>query len=283
MHTRLDCLPCFMRQALNGARLTSPEDVGKQRDILSVVAKKISEMDTSHPPPSLAGDMYREITRISGSKDPFQAYKQKSNREALSLLPDLRTGMDREKDRLFFALRISIIGNYMDAGVAREFDWRTALHQEEDSRWAELHYRQFKNRLDRSSKILILGDNCGEIALDTLLAEELTRVGHEVTYAVRGQPILNDATLEDARQVGMSDICRVIASGSDCPGTVLSRCTEKFLREMESADIVISKGQGNFEALCEEKSGIYFAFKVKCEVVADLVDRPIGSSIFRLI
>jgi len=283
MHTRLDCLPCFLRQALNGARLTASRDEDKQRRILSVVAQRISEMDTNRPPPSLAGDMYGEITRISGSKDPFHAYKQKSNREAMSLLPDLRTGMNKEKDRLFFALRVSIIGNYMDAGVAREFDWRTALHEEEDSRWAELHYERFKARLTQPLKVLILGDNCGEIALDTLLAEELTRMGHEVTYAVRGQPILNDATLEDARQVGMNDICRVIASGSDCPGTVLSRCTENFLGEMECADMIISKGQGNFEALCEEKSGIYFAFKVKCEVVADLVHRPIGSSIFRLI
>ncbi|MFP4169279.1 MAG: damage-control phosphatase ARMT1 family protein [Desulfonatronovibrionaceae bacterium] len=283
MHTRLDCLPCFLRQALHGARLTSPNDTKAQEKILRRAAEMISEMDTRHPPPLLAGRMYADIAETSGTSDLFHQYKQKCNREALALLPELERRLDREEDRLFFALRVSIVGNYMDAGVAREYDWRGALEQEEDSCWAELHYNQFQRHLAEASKVLILGDNCGEIALDTLLAKELVRQGHAVTYAVRGQPILNDATLEDARQVDMFGICRVMPSGSDCPGTVLSRCTEEFKSELCSSDIVISKGQGNFEALGEEKSGIYFAFKVKCEVVADLVGLPIGSSVFRRI
>ncbi|MGM0611383.1 MAG: damage-control phosphatase ARMT1 family protein [Thermodesulfobacteriota bacterium] len=283
MHTRLDCLPCFMRQALNGARLTSPNDLQTQKKILSAVAQSIARMDTRLSPPHLAGQIYAQITEISGTDDPFADYKKKSNSEVMALLPEIRSRILREEDRLFFALRMSIIGNYMDAGVARDFDWQSALKNEKDARWAELHYPDFKNKLKKENKILIIGDNAGEIALDTLLVRELVELGNDVTYAVRALPILNDATVEDARDVGMTDICEVISSGSDCPGSVTSRCTDEFLKKMHEADLVISKGQGNFEALSEEKNGIYFAFKVKCEVVAELVGLPIGSSIFRFI
>ncbi len=283
MYTRLDCLPCFLRQALNGARLTAPQNPEKQRQILATVSEEISRMDTRLSPPHLAGGMYSRITEISGTKDPFSAYKEKSNAAVLDLLPQVISQLENEKDRIFFALRLSIIGNYMDAGAGREFDWQTALYAEKDSRWAELHYPRFRDELSRPGKVLIIGDNAGEIALDTILVKELNRLGHQVHYAVRGTPILNDATMEDARQVGLTEICNVFSSGSDCPGAVTSRCSKDFLQRMDEADVVISKGQGNFEALSEEKSGIYFAFKVKCEVVSNIVDLPIGTSVFRLI
>jgi uncharacterized protein with ATP-grasp and redox domains len=127
---------------------------------------------------------------------------------------------------------------------------------------------------------MILGDNAGEIGMDTLLVKQLQNLGAEVTYVVRGAPILNDATLEDARFVGMDRLCRVISSGADSPGTVLSRCHSDFLEELYAAPIVISKGQGNFEALHGRLSGAFFALKVKCPVVARLTGFPVRTSVF---
>jgi hypothetical protein len=127
---------------------------------------------------------------------------------------------------------------------------------------------------------MILGDNAGEIGMDTLLVKQLKALGAEVTYVVREKPILNDATMEDAQFVGMDRLCRVISSGVDSPGTLLSRCHPDFLQELHAAPIVISKGQGNFECLHGRVPGIFFALKVKCQVVARLTGFPVRTSIF---
>jgi hypothetical protein len=125
---------------------------------------------------------------------------------------------------------------------------------------------------------MILGDNAGEIALDTILVGLLQERGCTVTYVVRGSPIINDATLEDAREVGMIELCKVVSSGVDTPGTVLSRCSQDFLASFNRSPVILSKGQGNLEALSDECSGIFYALKVKCPVVADMTGLGVGQS-----
>jgi hypothetical protein len=272
-----------MNQALKAARIIAPDDIDLHQKVLLKWASILPALDLTLSPPALAGIMYRELAALFNTEDIFADIKSQANKDVLRLLSGFRKTLAASADPLFDALRLAIIGNYMDAGTPTQHAWDQAMEEERDASWATTHYPGFKKQLASSRSVLILGDNAGEIVLDTLLVDELVRLGHRVTYVVRGTPILNDATMEDARTVGMVDRCEVISSGVDTPGTVLDRCTREFLDRMDQAEIVISKGQGNFEALKDEASGIYFAFKVKCPVVAALTGRPEKTSMFEYI
>ncbi|GAU08875.1 damage-control phosphatase ARMT1 family protein [Desulfoplanes formicivorans] len=283
MQTTLDCIPCFMQQALKAARIIDPEDADLHKKVLLEWASMLPSLDLTVSPPALAGIMYKRLGALLGTRDIFAAVKEQANTEVQRFLPGFRATLAASDDPLFDALRLAIIGNYMDAGTPTQHAWEQAMHEERDATWASTHYPRFRHHLASARSVLILGDNAGEIVLDTLLVDELVRMGHKVTYAVRGTPILNDATMEDAKRVGMVDRCEVITSGVDTPGTVLERCTPDFLHRLDQAEVIISKGQGNFEALKGERTGIYFAFKVKCPVVAAMTGRPEKTSIFEYI
>jgi len=281
MHTTLDCLPCFLRQALNGARLASPNDPDTQKRVVLAWAKAFSSFDLDRSPPALAGVLYAMLSEITACPDPYAAYKAKSNAHALSLVPDLSRVVRKSLDPLRAALGVSIIGNYMDPAAPLEMDLERALKQEEHEALDSGAYEKFKVLAAAGrARVLILGDNAGEIAFDTLLVQELLNRGCEVVYAVRDRPVINDATLEDARKVGMVKLCRVVSSGADTPGTVLSRCSPAFLEDMDRADVIVAKGQGNFEALRHVRSGVFHAFKVKCPVVANELGAPQGRTMF---
>ena len=128
----------------------------------------------------------------------------------------------------------------------------------------------------KAERILYLADNAGEIVLDQLLIEQLPR--ERITVAVRGAPVLNDATMEDARSTGLTKLVRVIDNGMDAPGTLLDLCSAEFVAAFQNADLIISKGQGNFESLIDHcGANIYFLFMAKCGLVADRVGCPLGS------
>ena len=283
MHTTLDCIPCFLNQALKAARIIAPDDTRLHQNVLMDWIQTLPSMDLSMSPPALAGMLYGRLTRMTNTPDIFSKVKERANAEVQSLLPGFRETLATSSDPLFDALRLSIIGNYMDVGTPKQYAWGQAMEEEQCAAWAKAHYPAFRERLATPRSILILGDNAGEIVLDTLLVDELSSMGHQITYAVRDTPILNDATMEDAELVGMTQKCEVISSGVDTPGTVLERCSPQFLTRMDQADIIISKGQGNFEALKNSRQGIYFAFKIKCPVIADIIGRPEKTSMFEYI
>jgi hypothetical protein len=277
MKTKLDCLPCLLTQGLKAARLCDPGNGELHRRLLFDWARRLPEMDTERPPPALAGELYRETASILGVCDPFGLEKRESNARVLKLLPRLRELVRESSDPLLRALELSIVGNYIDSAVAGDFGWEGRLESEIHDLDMET-YASLRRALQNSGEILIVGDNAGEIGFDTLLVSELQKLGCMVTYAVRGAPVINDATMEDAEEVGMTGLCRVISSGADTPGAVLSRCTPEFVSLLQRSPVVLSKGQGNLEALSEEAGGIYYALKVKCSVVAGQTGLTEGSS-----
>jgi uncharacterized protein with ATP-grasp and redox domains len=126
--------------------------------------------------------------------------------------------------------------------------------------------------------ILYLADNAGETVLDRILIETLDK---PVTYAVKSFPIINDALFEDAIAAGIDQVAAIRQTGSNCPGTVLHTCTDEFFRYYEEADLVLSKGQGNYEALSDENRSIFFLLKVKCKLVSRQLEAPLGSLVLK--
>lgn len=275
MKTYLDCIPCFFRQALEGARIVGATPK-TQKQIIDAFARRIPKVSLKSSPPEIARFGYALLKKISPKGDPYKDIKQKSNRISLRLFRKLRNKVNHSKDRLLTAVELAIAGNIIDFGVKNNLNVKAELKRilvEENKsihKKSIFHYSEFKRALKRAKNILYLADNAGEVVFDRVLVEEIKRfyLDKHIYYAVKEKPIINDALLEDAKACGIDKIAPVISNGTDAPGTILALCSKEFKQIYKSADMIISKGQGNFESLSNEKRPIFFLFMVKCPVVA---------------
>ncbi|NIN70060.1 MAG: DUF89 family protein, partial [Anaerolineae bacterium] len=201
--------------------------------------------------------------------DPFAAKKQHYNDVALSMYPDMMAIVQASDSSLDAAVKVAAAGNIIDLGIVDRADVNLAAILQEvlTEGLAVDEIELLEERLGRASRVLYLVDNAGEIAFDKVLIEELHARGLDVTVVVKGAPILNDATMEDAVAVGIDRTSRVVSNGSAMIGTDLKTCSSEFLRQFEAADLIISKGQANFETLNETPAPIFFILKAKCSEV----------------
>ena len=269
MKTYLDCIPCFFRQALAAARISS-EDETVQRRVLNAVALMLPDLSLNATPPEIAQQVYRIVSEITGNNDPYLDAKKSANKSALSLYARMKDIVDDSNDALETACKLAIAGNAIDLGPHSEFGSIYSII--EDSVGYPLdqeHYRKFKKCLGQSSLILYVADNAGEIVFDRILIEQMLKIKRlKIVVAVRQKPIINDATMDDALQVGLNKVATIISNGSDAPATILSQCSSEMLSYCRAADLIISKGQGNYESLSARNENIFFLFKVKCPVIA---------------
>ena len=283
MNTATACLPCFRKMIRREAQLACPDDEVAQARIVGTWERRLPEFDLRVPPPVIARHLVDTVAAVSGSRaDHYADDKRQANDAVLRLLPGLRNRImtgHNPGDLLALALELSVIGNYIDRGVDLDVDWEAELGDVARTLSPDVLAR-FKAVARPGARVVVLGDNAGEIALDTLLVEALLERGCDVVYAVRSCPILNDATMEDAAYVGMTQLCLVVESGVDTPGTVLDRCTPEFRQRLGEADVILSKGQGNYESLQDEVAGVYCAFKVKCERLVGETGLRLGDSAF---
>lgn len=276
MQTTLECIPCILRQSLEAARNVS-DDAAIHEMVMKKALTLAAEMDLRQSPPEMTQYIHRHLRNIIGDDDPYREAKQKMNRLALAMLPSLREKIANSPDPIFTATRLSIAGNVIDFGVngnLDESDVILAMEQTfQESFFGE--YERFKLAVQQAQSILYLTDNAGEIAFDRLLIEQI--LPKEITVVVRGAPVINDNTYLDAQAVGLDSLVKVIDNGSDAPGTILKDCSEHFLSHYQKADLIIAKGQGNYESLNQEKGNLWFLFRVKCPVVARLTRQPMNT------
>ncbi len=226
-------------------------------------------MDFHDTPPVMGQRIHRLIRRLVADDDPYRGIKARFNEMALALYPELKKRLDEASDPLETAVRLAIAGNVIDFGSNYDLEDSHVGEAIEGSLVAPLSrsaVEDLRESADRATSILYLGDNAGEIVFDRLLIELLPY--QKITYVVRGSPVINDATMSDALATGMTDLVEVIDNGSDAPGTILEDCSAAFRRRFQSADLVIAKGQGNYETLSEADKRIRFLLKVKCPVIA---------------
>lgn len=270
MKTHADCLPCLMRQALQVARITNCTQQ-QQLEILQAVSAVIAEMDVEKSPPANARPIYQRIAEISGCEDPYYEKKSAGNAQALKIVPDLRQEIRHTDQELSSAVRFAIAGNIIDYGALETFDVAAAVQRSRTARLAVDNLAQFHdaiNQLPEGSSVLYLTDNCGEIVYDSLLVDYLHRRGFALTIAVKSGPIINDALVDDALAAGLDKFGRIITNGGRSPGTELDECSEQFVQLFHAADLVIAKGQGNFESLSEVNRDVFFLLTIKCAAAA---------------
>ncbi len=278
MNTSLDCIPCLLRQTLEAARMVSGNPAVHEQ-MMREVLHWTSQMDLNQSPPAVAQRIHRRLREITGIKDPYQAAKARQNRIAEELLPELRAEIHSSISPLIAAARIAIAGNMIDMGVhvdVSETDVIQAIRQATSAPfYGEVDV--FSQAVAEARSILYLADNAGEIAFDRLLIEQISP--ERVTLVVRGYPVINDATRIDAQLVGLDEMVGLVDNGSDAPGTLLEDCSPEFLSRFTKADLIIAKGQGNYESLNHRLDNIFFLFKVKCPMVARHVKQPVGTQV----
>lgn len=269
MKTTLDCLPCFLKQTLQAARLAT-DDQQLQKEILDQIAILLPNLNFDLSPPENSILVYDTIAQVSGCKDPFASIKDTSNMLGQSLTQQVQKNINTAKDPLYTACLYSVAGNIIDYGSNHEFDTEDVINNCLNQQFILNDYKQFQPQLDQAKTLLYLGDNSGEIVFDTLVIKQLQKQFPElqITFVVKQRPIINDALMEDATTCGMLDLCPVIDNGTGCPGSPLKQCSSEFNDHFNNADIIISKGQGNFETLSEQK-GLYFLLICKCPVVGE--------------
>ena len=288
METYLECIPCFFRQALEASQIAGGS-VSQQKEILDKVANEVPSFALSSTPTEIGAIVHKIVRDVTKVKDPYLEVKEKSHNLALGVKDDLKDMVEQSSNRLLTAVELAIAGNIIDYGVKNSLN----VHEElakivtkeektiatEDSQLFQ--FKLFEERLRNSKTILYLGDNVGETVFDSILLEELKNIYPDVAikYVVRANPIINDALAEDAKKAGIAEFAEIITSGVDAPGTVLSLCSPEFMDVFNNSDLIISKGQGNYEALSQEQAPLFFLFMAKCSVIANHLGATLGDVI----
>ncbi len=275
MRTFIECIPCFVKQALDATKLAT-QDLDIQQKAVKLVLERLSKTSWNTSPPYLGRLVHNLIKEITGNSDPYKSLKIHSNKVALKLADKWEKRILSSEDPFELAVKLSLAGNTIDFGArpGEKIDIEKEIETVMNMQINRKNLEFFRDCIKKSKKILFLTDNAGEIVFDKFLIKEIGP--SKVVCAVKSKPIINDATLGDAKMINLTKIVKVIENGSDYPGTVIDECSEEFRSLFWSSDIIIAKGQGNYETLNEVKAPIFFLFKVKCPVVAGFTKRKVG-------
>ena len=281
MHIYLDCISCFVRQSLDAARHATQDHHIHER-VVREVLHLANDLDMSQSPPKIGQQIHRLVRELTGVEDPYCKVKKQFNNASLKLYSKMRKFIIESDNPLDTAVRLAIAGNIIDFGVngaLQESDLEKAISECLAADFIDVQLTSFRQTVNDAREILYIADNAGEIVFDRLLIEQLPI--EKITVAVRGSPIINDATMEDALLAGLGRIVEVIDNGSDAPGTILESCSGYFQERFEKADLVIAKGQGNYETLSDIDKNIFFILKAKCPVIARDLGCEVGQMIFQ--
>ena len=278
MHTYVDCYPCFLRQALTAARMAGASDA-MEWQVVHHVLELVRDLPEGATPPELVDRVHRLVRESIGSGDPYAGAKASSTAAALELYPRLTELVAASPDPFETAVRIAIAGNIIDLGV----------HDEVPDLWATVErvlaaplavddLAALRDAVAEADHVLYLADNAGETVFDRVLVEALPV---PVVYAVKGGPVLNDATRVDAEAAGLATCATVIDTGSDAPGTTAALCSSSFRAAFTRAPLVIAKGQANYETLSDAGPRVFCLLQVKCPVIARDAGVPVGSVVVR--
>lgn len=279
-----ECMSCLIAQLGRAIKLLSQETSDERIvAVQQILMKEISQMDLSVTTSAFAGALvYKILSEFLQSEDPYAELKRKYNQLAIKMLPSLQEKFEKSTDPFITALRACILGNSIDFGSHLPIDIEKEFQNlEYNDLGGKSTLQNFTTSLKKAEKILMIGDNTGEIVFDKFFLEKLKKLypNKKLTYAVREGPIINDATIEDAKILGMDKICPIVEA-SQTPGVIVEKSSNEFQKAFYSADLVLSKGQGNFESLIDFPTNhveIYFLLKAKCSLMEKIFNIPQGT------
>lgn len=273
-----DCKECCIDQIRRLAILLGTD----QSSVLKAFEEDFAKGE-SKTAPEYAEFIFNEFKKITGIDDPYKKIKEESNIEAKELIVDIELELSKRLSGLKKFIELAIVGNVIDYGAFKEVHINDFINEALCASYFKFDIDELEKDLNEAKTVLYIADNAGEIIFDRLLLEYIHSLGKEITVAVRGGAVINDVTFADAEFAKLSDFAKVISTGSRIPGILLKKCSKEFIQEYMDADLVISKGQGNFETLfCMEKQKpkkSYYLFVVKCKTVAALIGAKVKDKV----
>jgi len=253
----------------------------KRNALVSKMIKEIADIDLDNSySPEITRNILAKMEEESIISDPYAKEKQQSNNEILKRYSEFKSLAEESENKFDTALRLAIAGNIIDFGPTHKFDVNGTIEKVLTSEFAIDHSKQLKQEIENAETILYLGDNCGEIVLDKLFLETIDHPN--VWFAVREKPVLNDATKKEAIEVGIPEVAKIISNGDDTPSTLLHRVNPEFLEIYKNADLIISKGMGNYEGLMNQKdSRLFYLLMIKCPVIGEKIGAQKGDFVIK--
>lgn len=268
---RPECISCVIKQQLEKCPEDAPEDI--RRDYMQRVLKVLAEAPKTASAPVVVREINRIQMEMFGFTQDFREKKRHYNQVMLEKEADIWERLEQSTDALKFAIQYAMTGNYIDFGTVNNVD-EGQLAQMLDAAGENpidaQEYAALQQDLSKAEKVLFITDNCGEIVLDKLLIRQIKKKYPQVdiTVMVRGGEVLNDATRMDAECVGLAELVNVIDNGNDIAGTCLEALSEEAFNALNNADVILAKGQANFETLRKCGRNIYYIFMCKCDLFA---------------
>lgn len=276
-----NCVDCIVNQSLKVASAIGADEKLKQELYLHVenLSKDFSFLKS---PPVIASSVYKDMAQIAKKEDLYDEVKKISTQKAQSFLPFLKQKLELSTDKFSTAIKIAVAGNVIDLAAEVEFDLADELDKVFDTPFSFDDTKKLQAKLQKAKNVVILGDNVGEHIFDYLFIEVLKEIYSDInyTYMVRGTPIINDVTMKEAKECGFDKLCNLVDSGVDTPGFEYGRATDEAKKLFDEADVIISKGMGNYECLTPvHVDTVFFLLKVKCSVVATSLGKEVGDII----
>ena len=272
MKLQPECITCIIAQVKNVTNMFGLSEE-KREEAMRETHTYLAGANYEGCTPESMGELWQILLRHVGEKDPYAAIKSLCNQEAMKMLPDTREKIARAGDPFTVALKYAIAGNLIDYGLEHPVsieEQNAQIDAIANTAFSIDDSNKLLNAMKDAKTMLYLGDNAGEIVFDKLLVEQIRNRFPQIdlAFVVKGSPVLNDVTHADADEVGMREVARVIDNGDASPGTVLPRTSEAFQAAFSAADVILSKGQGNYESLSGvEKEHLFFLFTAKCDTV----------------
>jgi len=270
MISQKDCKECCIDQIRRLAILLGTDQELVLKAFEADLAK--NELKTA---PEYAELIFHEFSKLTGIDDPYKEIKENSNREAQELIVEIEKELSKKLSGLKKFIELAIVGNVIDYGAFKEVNISEFITEALGAKYFKFDINELEKDLSEARTVLYIADNAGEIIFDRLLLEHLHSLGKNITVAVRGGAVINDVTIVDAEFAKLHDFAEVISTGSRIPGILLKKCSKDFVQKYIDTDIVISKGQGNFETLycmeAQKPKKLHYLFMVKCQTVARLI------------
>jgi len=281
LHIDKICVECIINQSVKVANAINATKSLSDK-LTSRVTQMSKDFSFDEAPPEIASYVYEEMSKIAKKEDLYDEVKELSTKKALLFVPALKKKLTNSKNKLLTATKIAIAGNVIDLAAKVEFDLKDELEKIFDTDFSHNDFEKLRDKLSHAKSVVILGDNVGEHIFDYMFVEVLKELYPDINYSyfVRGKPIINDVTIKEALACGFDKLCNLVDSGVNTPGFVYKRANAQAKELFDSADIVISKGMGNYECLSpSHREKIFFLLKVKCEVVANSLGANLGDII----
>jgi len=276
-----ECIDCIINQSRRVAEAIHADELLREEIVFNAIQMSKS-FSTQESPPEVATPLYEKMAELAGKKDLYDEVKKTATLKALNFVPLLQKKIENSSAPLFTATKIAVAGNVIDLAAEVEFDLDEELEKIFHTEFAINDFVFLQKKLSKASTLLYIADNAGEHIFDKIYIEVITKLfpNLQITYMTRGGPIINDVTFEEAQEAGFEEVCTLVSSGVNTPGFVYSRANATSQKLFDEADVIITKGMGNYECLSEsERKNLFFLLKVKCNVVARALNKSVGDII----